>query len=172
MNMRRRAYPYGRYLIKDKKVADLGLKLKDFIEKLDFPIVKYDENNEGVGTLIIGVNKKIIDLIKQKKPSGHLQEIFYELFSLFSVDVVSLRDMDEESQRIGLEIYLWPTNRGVLMEMFVLPYMEHLNKTEIFSITETAEEEITDWYLCEQTWEHIEPKIVSNFNAEPVHMRG
>ena len=169
--MRRRAYPYGRYLLKDKKVTDLGPKLKDFIEKLGFSIVKYDEKNEGVGTLIIGVNKKIIDLIKQQKPPGHLQEFFYELFSLFTIDIPSLRDTDEESQRIGIEIYLWPSNKGVLMELFVLPYMEHLNKPEIFSITETNEEEMTDWYLCEQTWEHVEPKIVDTFNAESVIRR-
>ena len=169
--MRRRAYPYGRYLLKDKKVTDLGSKLKDFIDKLGFSIIKYDEKNEGVGTLIIGVNKKIVDLIKQKKPTGHLQEIFYESLSLFSIDIVSWRDLDEESQRIGIEIYLWPSDKGVLMEMFVLPYMEHLNKPEIFNITETNEEEITDWFLCEQTWEQIEPKVVANFNAEPVIRR-
>lgn len=170
--MRRRAYPFGRYLIKDKKVGDLGLKLKDFIEKLDFSIIEYNEKNEKVGTLIIGVNKTIVDLMKQKKPSGHLQEIFSEVSSLFYFDMVSLRDVDEGSQRMGLEIYLWPIKKGTLMEMFIFPYMEHLNKKEIFDITESTEEEITDWYLCEMTWDHIEPKIVSHFNAEPVHMRG
>ena len=169
--MRRRSYPYGRYLLKDKKVAEVGSRLKDFIEKLGFSVIKYDEKNEGVGTLIIGVNKKIIELIKQGKPPGPLQEFFFELFSLFSIDIPSFRDTDEESQRIGIEIYLWPSNNGVLMEMFVLPYMEHLNKPEIFNITETNEEEITDWYLCEQTWEEIEPKVVANFNAEPVIRR-
>jgi len=169
--MRRRAYPFGRYLLKDKKVADVGPKMKNFVEKLGFSIVKYDEKNEMTGVLIIGVNKTIREFIKEKKPSGHLQEMFTELFSLFSIDVVSLRDTDEESQRIGLELYLWPTKKGVILEMFILPYMENLNKKEIFGITETTEEEITDWYLCETTWEKIEPKIVSNFNAEQVHMR-
>jgi hypothetical protein len=171
MNMRRRAYPYGRYLIKDKEISDLGLKLKDFVEKLGFSIVKYDEKNEGAGTFIICVNKKIGDLFKQKKPFGHFQEIIYELSSLFSIDITSFRYTDEKSQRIGIEIYLWPIDKGILMEMFVLPYMEYLNKTEIYGITETGEEEITDWFLCEQIWEHVEPKIVDNFNAEPVHMR-
>ena len=61
--------------------------------------------------------------------------------------------------------------KGVLMEMFVLPYMEHFNKPEIFNITETNKEEITDWYICEQIWEQIEPKVVANFNAEPVIRR-
>jgi hypothetical protein len=50
--MRRRAYPYGRYLIKDKKVPDVGPELKGFIEKLGFSITKYDEKNENRGTLI------------------------------------------------------------------------------------------------------------------------
>ena len=49
--------------------------------------------------------------------------------------------------------------------------MEHLNKPEIYPLTKTKEEEITDWYLCEQTWENIEPKIVVKFNAESVHRR-
>jgi len=169
--MRRRAYPYGRYLLKDKEIIDLGSKLKEFIEKLGFSIIKFDEKNEGIGTLIIGVNKRILDLIKQEKTPGHLQEFFHELFSLFTIDVPSFRDTDEESQRIGLEIYLWPSDKGVLMEMFVLPYMEHLNKTEIFNLTETNEEEITDWYLCERIWENVEPKIVEKFNAEIVIRR-
>lgn len=163
--MRRLAYPFGRYLLKDNKVAEMGPKLRDFTEDLGFSIVKYDDKNESVGTLIIGVNKKTGELTKQKKPPGHLREL------LSGFKVPSFRDMDPKSQRIGLELYLWPADDGVLMEMFVLPYMEHLNKREIYLLTETKEEEITDWYLCEQTWEHIEPKIVSKFDAEPVHRR-
>jgi hypothetical protein len=57
------------------------------------------------------------------------------------------------------------------MELFVLPYMEHMNKYELFHFTESEEEEITDWYLCEQIWEDIEPKIISKFGAEAVHRR-
>jgi hypothetical protein len=79
--------------------------------------------------------------------------------------------MDPESQRVGIELYLWPVDEGILLEMFVLPYMEHLNKTEIYGLTETEEEEITDWFLCEQVWENIEPKIVAMFKADPVHRR-
>lgn len=164
--MRRRGYPYGRYLIKDKKIDAIGSKLKGFMENLDFSIAKYDEKNEGTGTLIIAVNKKIEELIKQKKPSGRLLTI------LSGFSIPSYRDMDVKSQRVGVEFYLWPIDEGVLMEMFVLPYMEHFDKFEIFGITESEEEEITDWFLCEQTWEHIEPEIVANFNAEPVHRRG
>lgn len=163
--MRRLAYPYGRYLLKEKKVIDIGPKLKDITQELGFSIVKYDNKNERVGTLIIGVNKKIGELIKQKKPPAHLLEV------LSGFNVPSFRDMDPESQRVGIELYLWPTDEGVLMEIFVLPYMEHMDKREIYGITETEEEEITDWFLCEQTWEHIEPKIVDKFDAEPVHRR-
>ncbi len=163
--MRRRAYPYGRYLIKDKKVTEMGPELKGFIEKLGFSITKHDEKNEGKGTLIIAVNKKIPDLMKQDKPPGNLHVV------LSGFKIPSYRDMDPESQRVGIELYLWPIDEGILMEMFILPYMEHLNKTEIYGITESEEEEITDWFLCEQVWEHIEPKIVTNFNADPVHRR-
>ncbi len=163
--MRRHGYPYGRYLIKDKKVEDVALDLKGLMENYGFSIAKHDDKNEGSGTLIIAVNKKISELIKQKKPSGHLQMI------LSGFAVPSYRDMDVESQRVGIELYLWPIDEGILMEMFVLPYMEHLDKFEIYGITESEEEEITDWFLCEQTWEHIEPQIVKYFSAEPVHRR-
>lgn len=163
--MRRLAYPYGRYLLKDNKVTDIGPKLRDYTQELGFSLVKYDDKNESLGTLIIGVNKKIGELIKQKKPPAHLLEV------LSGFNVPSFRDMDPESQRVGIELYLWPADEGVLMEMFVLPYMEHLDKREIYGITETEEEEITDWFLCEQTWEHIEPKIVDKFDAKPVHRR-
>ena len=144
----------------------MGPELKDFIEKLGFSITKHDEKNEGNGTLIVGVNKKIVELIKQKKPPGHLLEV------LSGFNAPSFRDMDPESQRVGIELYLWPIDEGTLMEIFILPYMEHMNKPEIYGITETEEEEITDWFLCEQVWELIEPNIIANFNADPVHRRG
>jgi hypothetical protein len=163
--MRRRAYPYGRYLIPEAKVEDMGPKLRDFVEGLGFPIVKYDEGNEGNGTLIIGVNKSILEFMRQKKPSGFLTV----LFSGFSVK--SLRDTDIESQRVGVELYLWPISEGILLELFVLPYMEHMNRFEVHHLTESDEEEITDWYLCEHVWEEIEPKITSQFAASQVHRR-
>ena len=81
------------------------------------------------------------------------------------------RDMDVESQRAGIEVYLWPVDEGALLEIFILPYMEHLNRPEIIHVTETREEEITDWFLCEQIWEHIEPKLTAKFDAEPIHRR-
>ena len=165
--MRRLAYPYGRYILKEKTVADIGPQAKDFVEKLGFSIVKYDERNEGNGTLVIAVNKKIKDLFRQKKPPGNIISVL----SGYTIDIPSYRDMDVESQRVGIELYLWPANEGALMELFVLPYMEHLNRPEKYGITETREEEITDWFLCEQIWEDIEPKIVSEFDAEPVHRR-
>jgi hypothetical protein len=164
--MRRRAYPYGRFLLKDKSVGEMGPKLRDYVEDLACSIVKYDENNEGRGTLIIAVNKKIRELMKQKKPSGHLTMI------LSGFAIPSFRETDYESQRAGLEFYLWPIDEGVLLEIFVLPYMEHLNKYEIFGFTESEEEEIADWYLCEQIWEHVVPQIVDEFDLELVHRRG
>ncbi len=169
--MRRRAYPYGRYIIKKGKVDEIGPQLKEFVQEQKLSIIKYDDNNEGSGTLIIAVNKKIGDLFKQKKPPGHLETVMSGLFSGFEFDIPSLRDLDIESQRAGLEIYLWPIEKGALMELFVLPYMEHMNRTEIFGLTENRDEEIADWFLCEHIWEDIEPKIVKKFKAEPVHRR-
>jgi hypothetical protein len=164
--MRRRAYPYGRFLIKDKSVSEVGPKLRDFVEGLACSIIKYDENNEDRGILIIAVNKKIRELMKQKKPSGHLTMI------LSGFAIPSFRETDYESQRAGIELYLWPIEEGVLMEIFVLPYMEHLNKYEMFGFTESEAEEIADWYLCEQIWENVVPKILDEFDAELVHRRG
>ncbi|MDP7266176.1 MAG: hypothetical protein QGH39_11535 [Candidatus Thermoplasmatota archaeon] len=60
--MRRRAYPYGRYLIEGKKIDEVGPKLRDFVKELGFPITKFDVKNEGKGTLIVAVNKKIMEL--------------------------------------------------------------------------------------------------------------
>lgn len=165
--MRRRAYPYGRYLIKGRKVDVLGSKLKAFMKTLGFPIIKYDTKNEGKGTLIIAVNKKIKDFITQKKPSGRIEMIL----SGFQLDVPSLRETDVESQRVGIELYLWPIDKGTLLEIFVLPYIEYFNRPEIYGLTQSQAEEITDWYLCEQIWEHIIQKIESEFDMEPVHMR-
>jgi hypothetical protein len=166
MNMRRRGYPFGRYLIKDKKAEDLGPLLGDFVQNQGFKIVKFSDKNEGKGTLIIAVNKKIKEFMKQKKPSGYLTTV------LSGFSVPSFRETDYESQRVGIEMYLWPISEGILMEIFVLPYMEHFDKTEIYGLTETKTEEITDWYVCEHVWEEVVPKIVSEFDAELVHRRG
>jgi hypothetical protein len=163
--MRRRGYPYGRYLIKDKPISDIGPQMGTYLESLDFKIVKHDPNNEGRGTLIIAVNKKVTELIKQKKPSGYLEMI------LSGFTIPSQRVYDAESQRVGIEAYLWPVDEGVLLELFVLPYMEHMDRFEIFGLTESEDEEITDWFLCEQVWESIEPKIQKEFSAEPVQRR-
>jgi len=169
--MRRLAYPYGRFLIEKVSIDKLGLEAKHFIEHQGFSIIKYDEKNEDVGVLVIGVNKTILEYIKQKKPMGRLQEYFLELTSLFSVDVTPLRDIDVESQRIGIEIYLWPYKEHVLMEVFVLPYMEMRNKAEVCRFIENPEEELTDWYLTEEIWEQIRPELKKKFNTKTVSKR-
>jgi len=166
--MRRRAYPYGRYLIRDREVDELGPEFKEFIESYGFHVSKYDRENEGEGTVIIAENKTIMELLRKKKPPGKLKMIL----STFSFAVPSFKNMDEESQRIGVEIYLWPIDEGTLLEVFILPYMEHLNRPEIFGLTETEDEEITEWYLCEQTWEHLIPEMNETFEMERVHRRG
>ncbi|MFW6041106.1 MAG: hypothetical protein ACOC85_04650 [Thermoplasmatota archaeon] len=166
--MRRRAYPYGRYLIKDRKVSELNKEFKCFVEDIGFHISKYDTSNEGDGTLIVSVNKTVGEMLKQKKPPGKLKMIL----SAFSLGVPSLRDLDEESQRVGMEIYLWPVEEGALVEVFILPYMEYLDRPEIYGLTESKSEEITEWYLCEHTWEEVMPMMKKEFDMEMVHRRG
>ena len=165
--MRRIAYPYGRYLIRQLKIEFVGPKLKEFVESLGFPVVRYETRNEKNGTLIIAVNKKIKEFMKQKKPPGHVELVLRG----FLIDPPPLREMSIESQRIGIELYLWPVEEGTLLEIFVLPYLEHLNKREIYGITQSRKEEITDWSLCEQIWAFVVPKIEAEFDAEPLHQR-
>lgn len=169
--MRRVAYPYGRYLLRERTKEDIGPRLESLVTELGFAVVKFDNNNEGRGSLIVAVNKKVGELFRQDKPPGRVYNLMGKLLSGFEMDMPPFRDMDVESQRIGLEFYLWPVREGTLMEMFILPFMEHLDRPEIPLITESREEEITDWFLCEQVWENIEPKIVAELDAEPVHRR-
>lgn len=166
--MRRRAYPYGRYLIRKNDSTGLGDLLKVFIKEKGFHISKYDPENEGEGILIIGVNKSIREMWRMKKPPGKLAMIL----SGFSLDVPSFKEEDEGSQRIGIEMYLWPVEEGTLLEVFILPYMSYLDHTEIYGITESGDEEITDWYLCEHTWEELIPEMMDRFHMEEVHRRG
>jgi len=166
--MRRRAYPYGRYLIRGERVEKLGPKFKTFVKDIGFHISKYDTSNEGEGTLIIAVNKTVMELLRQKKPPGKLKMIL----STFSFTIPSMKELDEESQRVGMELYLWPVEEGTLLEVFILPYMELLDRPEIFGLTESKEEEITEWYLCEHTWEHMIPLMKEQFDMEEVHRRG
>ncbi|MEE9151759.1 MAG: hypothetical protein V3U20_08020 [Thermoplasmata archaeon] len=165
--MQRRVYPYGKYLLKDGEVGTVGPKLKDFVSTLGFDIIKYETENEEIGTLIIAVNKKIGEFLKEKTPSDRIKMILRG----FPGVIPSSFEQDLESQRVGIELYLWPKEKGSLLELFVLPYMEHFDKQEIFGITEFEAEEITDWYLCEQVWERIAPKIEAEFDAEPLYWR-
>jgi hypothetical protein len=163
--MRRLVYPYGKYLIKNKEVEVVGQKLKDILSALGFKIIKFDTKNEEIGTLVIAVNKEIKEL--KKPPLNRIKMILRR----YPRDIKSSIEVDMESQRVGIELYLWPKEEGVLLELFVLPYMEHFDKQEIFRITESEKEEITDWYLCEQVWEEVAPKIESEFDAEPLYWR-
>lgn len=166
--MRRRAYPYGRYLIRDRDVEELRSQFKSFVKDIGFHISKYDTENEGDATVIISVNKTIVELLKQKKPPSKLSMILSE----FSLSAPSMKDLDEESQRVGMELYLWPVEDGTLLEVFVLPYMEHLDRPEIFGITESVDEEITEMYLCEHTWDQVMRLMKGKFDLEEVHKRG
>lgn len=163
--MRRLVYPYGKYLIKNKDVEVIGQKLKDILIALGFKIIKFDTKNEEIGTLVIAVNKEIKEL--KKPPLNRIKMILRR----YPRDIKSSIEVDMESQRVGIELYLWPKEEGVLLELFVLPYMEHFDKQEIFGITESEKEEITDWYLCEQIWEEVAPKIESEFDADPLYWR-
>lgn len=155
-------------MVRDKDIGVLGHELKNHVNQLGFHISKFDEENEGEGTLIVAVNKTITEMLRKKKAPGKLKMIL----SAFSLNVPSLRNLDEESQRVGMELYLWPVSEGVLLEAFVLPYMEYLNRPEIFGLTETKDEEITEWYLCEHTWENVMPEMTDKFDMEQVHRRG
>jgi hypothetical protein len=163
--MRRLVYPYGKYLIKNREVEVVGQKLKDILSALGFKIIKFDTKNEEIGTLVIAVNKEIKEL--KKPPLNRIKMILRR----YPRDIKSSIEVDMESQRVGIELYLWPKEEGALLELFVLPYMEHLDKQEIFGITESEKEEITDWYLCEQVWEEVAPKIESELDAEPLYWR-
>jgi hypothetical protein len=163
--MRRLVYPYGKYLLKDREVEEVGPKMKDFLGTMGFKIVKFDSENEQIGTLIIAVNKKIKEL---KKPA--LDRIKM-ILRRYPQDIKSEIEVDLKSQRVGIELYLWPKEEGTLLEIFVLPYMEHFDRQEIFRITESETEEITDWFLCEQTWEHIASELEDEFGAEPLYWR-
>ncbi|UCE74173.1 MAG: hypothetical protein JSV56_00330 [Methanomassiliicoccales archaeon] len=163
--MRRLVYPYGKYLLKDREVEVVGPKMKDFLGNLGFKIVKFDSENEKIGTLIIAVNKEISEL---KKPA--LDRIKM-ILRRYPQDIKSEIEVDLKSQRVGIELYLWPKEEGTLLEIFILPYMEHFDRQEIFRITESETEEITDWFLCEQTWERIASELEDEFSAEPLYWR-
>lgn len=164
--MRRIAYPYGRYLIEDLDVSFVGPKLKGFVTGLGLPVVKFDTQNEGDGTLIIAVNKTVKQFLKQEKPPGHLEMLFRGVGN-----IPSIRELNGDSQRVGLEFFLWPVEEGSILEVFVFPYLELLNRKEVFGVTQTKEEEITDWALCEQLWELVLPKVIAEFDATPLHER-
>ena len=165
--MRRIAYPHGRYLLREESATSLGPKLKDFMEALGFPVIKFDTKNEGDGTLIIAVNRTIKRLFKEKTTPEHLEM----LGRSFLPSRQAFQILDWKSQRAGIELYVWPAEVGVVLEVFVFPYMEHFNKVEKYHITQSKEEEMVDWYLCEHVWEDVMPRIVDEFGMEHLHHR-
>ncbi len=166
--MRRVTYPYGRYIIRDLRAVTIGEKMKEFLEKQGFPITRFDPKNEGNGILIVAVNKRIKDFIREKRPVTHVELLLKGLFT----HAITLEKKALESQRVGIEVYLWPLEENdTLLELFIFPYMEFINKKEIYGLTESREEELRDWCLCEQVWEELAPKLEIEFDAEPLHHR-
>ncbi len=180
--MRRHAYPYGRFRIEGGDIGTIGPDLRDFMEKRGYPVIKFDMKNEGDGTLIISVNKKVLKLMAQKKPAGKLRSFLSKIpsnmasireliISEIDFSSPSLRELDLDSQRAGIELYLWPIEKGALLEIFILPYMERFNRPEISGLTQSKEEEITDWYLCEKLWAKIIPDLEARFELVTVSCR-
>jgi hypothetical protein len=99
---------------------------------------------------------------------GHLEMILRG----FPIEMPSFRDLDPDSQRVGIELYLWPIDEGTLLEIYILPYMELLNRTEIYGLSGSDAESVTDWYLCEKIWEELLPQMESEFKLEHIRVRG
>ncbi len=165
--MRRIAYPFGRYMLAGRKVSDEGRRVRGFIKDLGYPIVKFDDKNEGVGTLIIAVNKTITEI----RMDGARWDPIERLTRLFHIQFPPMQDLKTDEQRVGLEFYLWPVEGGVVLEVFVLPYMEHMDRTEIYGLTQSWTEEMADWVLAEQIWAEVAPQIEKSLEAEPMQVR-
>ena len=165
--MQELTYPHGQYLIKKGQLKSIGSDIKTLIESSGYSISKVDDEKDD-NFQIIAVNKKISDLFWQKKPPGDIQTFLTNMLTRLSIETDSLRDIDIESQRAGIEVSLSIIKEGILLELSVRPYMEFIDRPEIPGITETGMEEITDWYLCELIWAEIESKIITTVNAEPL----
>ncbi len=170
--MRRRSYPYGRYLAKDTTMLKLGRHLEDFLAERDFKIIETDERNEDVGYLIVAVNKPKEKISLSDFDFGHLK-LFFQRYPLTTP---TLEETDMAEQRVGVEVYLWPSDEAegeddVIVEVFVLPYMEHFNKEEIYGLTGTESEEVTDWYLCENIADQLFPSMEDEFGLEGLIIR-
>jgi len=166
--MRRVAYPYGRYLLRGGSVEDLAPRVQEYVRSFGYPITRYDTRNEGRGTLIVAVNKTVAEA---RFDGAHLDPLFIIARALHGA-VPSFGDLDPGAQRVGIEFYLWPVDEGVLLEVFVLPYMEHMDRKEIYGVTQSEMEEVADWYLTERIWAEISPGIESDLGAEPLLIRG
>jgi hypothetical protein len=160
--MRRYNYPSGTYIIENESVLMTGVNLRDFMKKQGYKIIKFDQENEGNGTVIISTNIEKATFIPKKS------EMVSKFASLFSGEGGIPDKIDFDAQRIGIEMYLWPSTKDLLLEIFILPYMERLNRPEIPKLSERGVEQITDWCICESTWETIIPEIKAQFDARPV----
>jgi len=165
--MRRIAYPFGRYMLAGRKVSEEGPRVREFIRAFGYPIVKFDEKNEGDGTLVIAVNKTVAEI----KMDGAKWDPIERLTRLFHLNVPPMQDLKPDEQRVGIEFYLWPVDEGVVLEVFVLPYMEHMDRTEVYRLTQSWTEEIADWYLAEQIWAEFSGDIEKFLDAEPMQVR-
>ncbi|MCK4718656.1 MAG: hypothetical protein KAT70_08315 [Thermoplasmata archaeon] len=153
--MKRLRYPSGEYLFRSTDMAEVGERISSIIENNGHTIIKTDHENEGEGTLFIAVNKTR----KEMKKKEHLSHMIPFLGPLLEDAFHIGEAYDIESNRVGIEAYLWPVEDGVLLELFVLPYMEHLDRPEIFKLTESKSEEVADWYLCNLVWDELSPAI-------------
>jgi len=149
--MKRLRYPSGEFLFQGKKIEEGTELVLRILEELRYPVVKKDLENEGVGTMIVAVNKTTREILSKERPS-HMIPILGPLIEEW---LHSEEAFDPSMHKIGIEVYLWPVDDGVLAEVFVMPYMEHLDRPEILMLTESRTEEAAEWHLCNVAWREM-----------------
>ena len=155
-------HPYGRYLLTEQEMSNIAEKITHVLKGMDTEITNTKEKNEGHGVQIIAVNMTVMDWIRNPHRSGQI-EMFFKGYPLTTP---SYQNLDVGSQRIGVEFYLWPTEGHIIMEIFVLPYMNFLDREEINLPFVKEGDELTDWYACERMWRDMLPLLKAEIQME------
>lgn len=132
----------GKFIIQDIKESQLNDQLKEFIDSIGFKIVHEKTKDD----------KTMVKAVNMTKALGLL------------FDRATFSGLEEDLQRIGIELDLAPVNKGIELNLSVLPYMALMDRPEIPVLTQQPFiERETDRRACKKVFDKIIEKVRAKY---------
>lgn len=135
----------GKFIIQDIKGSQLNDQLKEFIDSIGFKIVQEKTKDDKIMVKAVNMTKTLGLLFDRATFSG----------------------LEEDLQRIGIELDLAPADKGIELNLSVLPYMALMDRPEIPVLTQQLFiERETDRRACKKVFDKIIEKVQAKYNEQ------